>query len=56
MLEVKENNSLWQDFYFFPLQPIFKTALKAVDHWEKQVDDEYKEDGDWDSEKFPGAV
>merc|ERR1712032_1614288 len=37
------------------LKPVTKSFLKVVDHWEELVVG-YEEDGDWDTEKCPGAV
>merc|ERR1712032_477278 len=37
------------------LKPVTKSFLKVVDHWEELAVG-YEEDGDWDTEKCPGAV
>merc|ERR1712212_698747 len=36
------------------LKPVTKSFLKVVDHWEELAVG-YEEDGDWDTEKCPGA-
>ena len=55
MLKVKEDHPQYMLISALNQQPITKSYLEVVDHLEELAVG-YEEDGDWDTEKCPGAT